>query len=332
MTTSVALCTYNGEKYIYTQLESIIKQSVHVDEIIICDDGSKDNTRAIIEDFIQTTTIPIKLICNSINLGYTRNFEKAICQCSGDIILLSDQDDVWLPDKVAIILDFFTKNPDKDFVFTNAQLINQSGLASYKTTLFDVLQWTKKNKKLVDKGYSYDILSLSGRVTGATTALRASFIPYCIPFPQTTISAVHDEIIAVIASITNKIGYIDQCLIQYRIHGQQSVGLGWLFKYAPKNWECSYDNLMWHEDLIELYNSELLAKMQFIHKRFWILRSRGCVVKFLHMYISGEYHQFYQFPLSVFLRDIKSIVIRIFEKIRIIPKYRFLLKEEYYSM
>lgn len=332
MKTSVALCSYNGEHYILEQLESIVAQSTPVDEIIICDDGSKDKTCEIIKEFRKKTTIPVRLIQNTINLGYTRNFEKAICQCNGDIVLLSDQDDIWLPNKVEMVVQYFEEHPDKDFIFTDAELINSIGIPSYHQTLFGVLDWNEKNKKLVDEGYAYELLSLSGRVTGATTALRISFVPYCLPFPKTTIPGVHDEMIAVIASMRNRIGYIDQCLIRYRIHGDQSIGLGMLFRYKPKQWALSYDNLMWHEDLIDIHDPVLSAQVHFVYKRFWTIRARGNWIRLLWMYFKGEYNRYYPAPFKVLIRDLQGVVKRGLERIRIFPKYRIALQEDYYSI
>lgn len=332
MKTSVALCSYNGEHYISEQLESIVAQNVPVDEIVICDDGSRDKTCEIIRKFQRNTSIPIRLIQNPINLGYTRNFEKAICQCNGDIVFLADQDDIWLPDKVRTIVQYFETHPDKDFVFTDAELVNSIGTPCFHQTLFGILGWNEENKKLVDEGHAYELLSLSGRVTGATTALRISFVPYCLPFPKTTIPGVHDEMIAVTAAMRNRIGYIDQCLIRYRIHGDQSIGLGMLFRYKPKRWELSYDNLMWHEDLIDMYDSELSDKVHFVYKRFWTIRSRGSWIKLLKMYFKGEYSRHYPDPSNVLRRDLRGVTRRGLERIRLFPKYHVILKEDYYSI
>ena len=90
MKVSVAMCTYNGHQYIKEQLLSILEQTIPIDEIIICDDGSKDATIQIIIEYMNAYPGVIKLIKNSQNLGYTKNFEKAICLCSGDIIFLAD--------------------------------------------------------------------------------------------------------------------------------------------------------------------------------------------------------------------------------------------------
>lgn len=92
---SIALCTYNGEKYIEEQLESLIHQTCQPDEIIICDDQSKDNTVNIAKSLLGSWPGAWKVIINKKNLGYKKNFQKAISLCRGDIIFLSDQDDVW---------------------------------------------------------------------------------------------------------------------------------------------------------------------------------------------------------------------------------------------
>ena len=88
---SVAMCTYNGEKYIREQLMSIRNQTLQIDEIVICDDCSEDDTVTIIENLIRQYDLPVRLHVNTWNHGYRKNFEQAICRCSGDIIFLSDQ-------------------------------------------------------------------------------------------------------------------------------------------------------------------------------------------------------------------------------------------------
>ena len=110
MKLSVALCTYNGEKYIKEQLESILNQTVAIDEIIICDDRSNDKTTAIIEQFQAEYPDKISLHKNHANLGSTKNFEKSISICTGDYIFLSDQDDIWKANKVEKIIQYFLLN------------------------------------------------------------------------------------------------------------------------------------------------------------------------------------------------------------------------------
>ncbi len=95
---SVSLCTYNGEQYIREQLQSIFNQSMPVDEVVIGDDGSSDATLSIINTFKEK--YPIRVLESGQKLGTIRNFLRTIFECTGDIIFLSDQDDIWVPCKV----------------------------------------------------------------------------------------------------------------------------------------------------------------------------------------------------------------------------------------
>jgi len=108
MKTSVAMCTHNGEKYIKTQLESILTQTIAIDEIVICDDRSNDNTIAIIEQIQLENPNKISLYKNHENIGSTKNFEKAISICTGDYIFLSDQDDIWKVNKFEKVIKNFS--------------------------------------------------------------------------------------------------------------------------------------------------------------------------------------------------------------------------------
>lgn len=109
---SVCMSTYNGEKYIYKQLESIYNQTRRPDEVIICDDCSMDNTVKIIKDFILKYGLDKnwKLFCNEENKGYPQNFYYTMNMCRGDIIFLADQDDVWLDNKITNMVDVMEKN------------------------------------------------------------------------------------------------------------------------------------------------------------------------------------------------------------------------------
>ncbi|VDR35100.1 glycosyltransferase family 2 protein [Alistipes sp.] len=328
MKVSVAMCTYNGHQYIKEQLLSILEQTIPIDEIIICDDGSKDATIQIIIEYMNAYPGVIKLIKNSQNLGYTKNFEKAICLCSGDIIFLADQDDIWLPNKVQVICDFFRKHIDKEYVFTNAVLINSMGINSYDKTLFDIVGMDNYNMKIFNEGFLYDVLCVSGKVTGATTALRASFVPYCIPFPNLGKFAIHDGIMATTAAIWNKIACINQCLIKYRIHGTQSVGLGMLLKYPPRRYETADNVLMWHEGLVDYYREYDRNKLHFFYKRYWAIRSRFNIFKLFYLYVSGEYKYYYSKHHSVFIRDLKGVFVRLVYKIKTLDNYTITNKYE----
>ena len=116
MKISVALCTYNGEKFINEQLDSILNQSKKIDEIIICDDCSTDNTIGILNKYYEQYPNIFKIYINRVNLKSVKNFEKAILLSSGDFIFLSDQDDIWVHNKVEKYIQYFNENPTIDVI------------------------------------------------------------------------------------------------------------------------------------------------------------------------------------------------------------------------
>lgn len=304
MTTSVALCTYNGSQYLRQQLESIADQSYCVDEIVICDDNSRDDTCCIIEKFIrQHPEIKVVFIKNERNVGFLKNFEKAISCCSGDIIFLSDQDDIWMPDKVISFIEYFENNEDIDVAFSNAKLINSTGTAYFLKTLFEVVGLDKKNKRLFTHGLALDLLATSGRMTGCTSAVRASFLPYIIPFKVSSVKMIHDEIMAVIAASYDKIGFIDKCLVSYRQHDNQTVGISLLFKFPPLHQESAPILRGWDKEIIDSFNRSGLEKFEFIEKRFWAQRAFGGCFYFIYCLCRRRYHRYYSYPFIAFTED-----------------------------
>lgn len=115
---SVCMATYNGEKYIKEQLKSILKQLGPCDEVVISDDGSKDNTKDVIDSIEDKR---IHYYVNSGTHGFTHNFENALRHASGNFIFLSDQDDIWMDNKVSIVMEALKT---ADFVTHDLSLIH----------------------------------------------------------------------------------------------------------------------------------------------------------------------------------------------------------------
>ncbi len=126
MTISVAMCTFNGARFLRAQLESIARQRRPPDELVICDDGSSDGSVEILREFAAGASFSIRIFCNEKNLGSTQNFEKAIQLCKGDLIALCDQDDIWLPEKLSRLLQIFEQDSSLGGVFSDADLINEN--------------------------------------------------------------------------------------------------------------------------------------------------------------------------------------------------------------
>ena len=127
MHVSIAMCTYNGARFLREQLESIASQTCLPDELVVCDDGSTDATLGILASYAKVSNFPVRVHCNTIRLGATRNFEQAISLAQGEVIVLSDQDDIWRHDKLQILTHNFSKHLDAGFIFSDAIVINEGG-------------------------------------------------------------------------------------------------------------------------------------------------------------------------------------------------------------
>ncbi|AOW10932.1 glycosyltransferase family 2 protein [Flavobacterium gilvum] len=222
MKLSVAMCTYNGEKYIKEQLHSILNQTMALDEIVICDDGSNDKTIAIIGEFQDEFPGKILLFKNQDNLGSTKNFEKAISICTGDYIFLSDQDDIWKENKVEKIIQYFIANQSTEAVFTNGDLINEKSEKFSQNSLWDFTFFMENQLTKPINLYNH-IIFKANMVTGATLCFKKEIRNLILPIPNIK-KFYHDEWIAIAIANRNNLGYLTDKLISYRIHNNQQSG------------------------------------------------------------------------------------------------------------
>jgi glycosyltransferase involved in cell wall biosynthesis len=222
---SVAMCTYNGAKYLPEQLKSIADQSMTVDELVVCDDRSKDSTIEVIEAFAKTAAFPVRIYINEENLGSTRNFEKCLALCQGEIIFLCDQDDKWRADKVEKQATYLRVNKNIDAVFSNAEMVD-GDTKPVGHTAWDEIEFNAEKRKKWRDGKPHEILFTGFVVTGATLAIKKSCLERLMPFPSHVPDLIHDAWIAVVLSLEEKIDFIDEPLISYRIHASQQVGFG----------------------------------------------------------------------------------------------------------
>src|SRR5687768_1581675 len=209
---SVAMCTYNGADFISDQLESIIAQSRQPDEIVVCDDGSTDETQALLKQFAATSPVPVSLHFNETNLGSVKNFEKAIDLCSGDVIALSDQDDVWRADKLQLIEEAFRRAPRAGLVFSDAEIVGEN-LKPLERRMWDELGFDEHKRKLVRSGRALEVLITGWTVTGATMAFRSDFVKLSLPVPD-GIAIIHDGWIALTVAAVAEVVMIEQPLIK----------------------------------------------------------------------------------------------------------------------
>lgn len=231
MRISVALCTYNGEKFLNEQIDSILSQSISVDEIVVCDDCSTDSTRNILNSYKEKYPSLFKIYFNESNLKSVKNFEKAISLCENELIFLSDQDDIWVKNKVEKYRNYFLANPKIHVLCSNVFGIDDNGNIINVVTIWDAIQNNKKNT--IISSY-YDLISLVNNIaTGATMAIRKEFSLYCMPFPDIE-NIHHDEWIALLSSLENKFEILEEKLLYYRQHNHQQLG-GIFYPNTDKN-------------------------------------------------------------------------------------------------
>ncbi len=225
MKISVAICSFNGEKYIAEQLNSIINQTVPVNEIIICDDGSTDKTIKIINDFRTDYPEIIRVFYSDRRYGIIKNFEQAISLTSVDIIMLADQDDIWYNYKVEKIIRALKSNPDAFMVFSNGDLIDANGL-KISSTLWDKWDFPIEMRiKWKDNKIAFNnLVENNNKVTGATVAFRKELKRHILPI-RVPPGYWHDAWLALNAAALNGLIFIEESLIQYRIHSDQQVGI-----------------------------------------------------------------------------------------------------------
>jgi hypothetical protein len=222
MRISIAMCTYNGAAFLSAQLQSIFAQTRPPDEIVICDDGSTDATRSMLEKYAAESSIPITLQFNEQNLGSVKNFEQAITLCTGDVIALSDQDDVWRTDKLHLLETVLNKSPAAGIVFSDAAIVDEN-LKPLNRRMWDEVGFDAHKRKLINTGRALEVLITGWTVTGATMAFRSSFVKLSLPIPD-EIAMIHDGWIALTISAVADVVAIDEPLIQYRQHAQQQIG------------------------------------------------------------------------------------------------------------
>jgi hypothetical protein len=228
---SVALCTYNGEQFLRQQLQSIQQQSRLPDELVVCDDRSTDQTLVIARDFAATVSFPVVIVQNTENLGSSRNFQKAIGLCTGDLIALSDQDDIWYPNRLQRSEEELAAHPQAGLVFSDADIIDDQNRLQ-RGTLWQRLGFAGKRMRDLLAG-QFVLLAKHRFVTGATMMFRANLRDRCLPVSP---GWIHDEWITLVIATLAELRPIDQSLIRYRLHGAQQVGFqNKLAQRAPGN-------------------------------------------------------------------------------------------------
>jgi glycosyltransferase involved in cell wall biosynthesis len=219
---SVAMCTYNGARFLKEQLESISSQTAQPCELIVCDDGSGDETIPILRNFAHTAQFPMRLLeRDNRRLGCTKNFERAIGLCTGDVICLADQDDVWEPEKLVRLGSAFATRSAPGYAFSDAELIDEQGRRLGKR-MWSSVGFYGAESDVFEKSNQVTVLLRRAVVTGATMAFRATLRDIVLPLSP---YFVHDYWISMVSSCVGAHGVaISEPLTRYRQHSAQQIG------------------------------------------------------------------------------------------------------------
>lgn len=293
MTISVAMCTYNGTRFLKAQLDSILDQTLQPNEIIICDDCSSDGTVTLARDLLSDWGGKWQVVENETNLGFRQNFEKAIQLCHGDIIFLSDQDDVWMPHKIEEMIWIFRTYPEVVLAFHDAKLVDENlrvlAPSFWKTLDFEAARFLKKD---------YRQLLGHNVVQGSACAFRRELVARACPFPE---GAIHDEWLALTALSIGEIFPVAETLLAYRQWRENALGAGtstirermqkWLFatkkainihkKYI--DYKCQVNKIWEQRYGKEIQNRypELLSCNRLMQKRYENIRCKKLRLFFL---------------------------------------------------
>ena len=222
MKISVAFIVYNGTNYMRTQLDSILAQTHKVDEIIVVEDASLDNTKEILTEYVNKHPSLFSMYYNSRNCGSYKSIDKAIKACTGDLILLADHDDFWESNKVERILKYFEENPNMEGLMTNGFLIDAEGKVGIKYSLWDSMSFPYKNIANSHELKKY-INTVENCATGATMAIKNHLPILKKDFPLIK-NMIHDRWLAINLAEKNTLGILDEKLIRYRLHPTQETG------------------------------------------------------------------------------------------------------------
>lgn len=227
---SVCIATYNGEKYLQEQINSILSQLEEVDELVVSDDGSKDNTLSILVSYNDKR---VKVFSNQGKHGVVPNFENALRHAQGDVIFLADQDDVWMPEKVKEVMNAIQ---DCDFVVHNAEMVD-GNLKPQGVDFFSL--------RHTCYGYIQNLWKM--RYLGCTMAFKRETLRCILPFPKNILW--HDMWAAAVLHLKFRGTLIDKPLMWYRRHGDnaspsgENSGWSWSFRFRYR-WVIFYNSIL----------------------------------------------------------------------------------------
>lgn len=223
---AVILATYNGEEFLPEQLSSLTSQSQLPDEVVIVDDGSTDATPDILRAFRRGAPFPVRLRLRE-HQGTGTTFAESMQETCADILIICDQDDVWMPEKIAVMTEAMASQPDALLAFSDAVLIDSNGRhiggSRWRVAAFG----ERQQAAMIDDPLG--VLLARQVVSGCTAAIRRALVPLVLPFPTNVHPALgdimYDRWISLAAAAQGTVLPVPERLVSYRIHDGQQVGI-----------------------------------------------------------------------------------------------------------
>ena len=207
---SVALATYNGERFLRCQLDSVYSQTHKNLEVVVCDDGSSDGTIDILKNYKKNHGL--RLLRNEKNVGFVQNFAKAVSLCRGEFIALCDQDDIWFPEKIEILL---SEIGNHSLICSDAELVDESGNIISRSLLGGSGHYAETDDQ-------FRFFVFRNYVTGCTAMFRRDVADRGLPVPKGAM--YHDWWFATVASTMDGVKCLDMVLTRYRQHSANDTG------------------------------------------------------------------------------------------------------------
>jgi len=280
------MCTYNGERFLADQLESIAAQSRPPGELVVCDDRSTDSTVDLIRQFAQSAPFPVRIHVNPVNLGssakgITKNFEQASQLCVGELIAFCDQDDAWMPGKLEHMARTMEENPRAGGVFSDAHLINDKGVRT-GVLLSQTGGLTRNEQWRLARGEALPVLLSMTKVYGCTLMVDGQLLRKLLPVPP---NWWFDAWVACTVAVYAELVFIPEPLFLYRIHPSQFGGASLPTpSERVKQWRRSAKEY-WDEaepQLVDLYskleadgNPDVEPRLEYLRGRMDLLRFRA---------------------------------------------------------
>jgi glycosyltransferase involved in cell wall biosynthesis len=320
---SVAMCTHNAERLVEPQLESILTQTHPPDEIVICDDVSTDRTVEIIRRIGRNNPV-LRLVQNPEKLGVRRNFENAVRQTTGDIIFLSNDDDVWFKEKIAVMTAVYAENPEVIMVTSDAELMDGDSRPTGVTLN------GRRRESWVHAGIRADHFLRGIWVNGCVISFRSVLKPLILPFAETW---VFDRWIAALAYALGEVRMLNRPLMYYRRHNGNyradpdldsglwgQIRMSWKWSSLPgyqlrcRRWKEMYERLANFESRgFASAGSQRFRNLQDLCKRFFEFEMARAGLKARHPalrifgamrpLLRGDYHQ-YAYGVKSFIQDV----------------------------